>query len=103
MHICKTASPAFPKIAKTFKIFSGIILTCGLAYTHCMEMGNTREHFRLITIPSDDSASIAEYTYDPAMFPVTPSVLVRKFKHSKKVITTILRDLVFNISLILCP
>jgi hypothetical protein len=59
-----------------------------------MEMSNSRKHLGLIAIPSDNTTTVAEYAYDPAMFPVGPAMLVGEFNHSQKVITALLGDLV---------
>ena len=59
-----------------------------------MEMSNCRKHLGLIAIPSDNTTAVAEYAYDPAVFPVGPAMLVGEFNHSQKIITAGLRDLV---------
>jgi hypothetical protein len=103
MHVGKAASPSLPKIANLFKVFGGIKFSSGLGHTHGVKMGNTGEHFRLVTISSDDTATITEYPHDAAVFPMGPAVLVGKFETPQKIVTTILRNLIFNVPFIFCP
>jgi hypothetical protein len=96
VHVGYAGTPEIPKISQLSEVFSAVVFTAGLIYTHGVKMFNTGEQFGLIAVTTDNAAAVAEYTNDAAVFPVGTSMFVREFQNTKKIVYTILGDLKFN-------
>jgi hypothetical protein len=59
-------------------------------------MCNARELFWLVTVTTNNTTTVTEYAYDAAVFPVSFTVVVRKFQNTEEIVRTIYRDLVIK-------